>query len=545
MKQRDITAALYLRLSRDDGGDAESNSIGNQRDILHRYASENGLLIHDEYVDDGWSGTSFERPSFKRMVSDIEDGKVGIVLCKDLSRLGRNNALVAFYTELFFPDHDVRLIALNDSIDTGHGENEIMAFKSVINEYYARDISKKIRSVRRNQALKGEFSGSHAPYGYIKSPEDKHKLIIDEEAAIVVRRMFQMAADSLGVHQIAQALAEEKVLVPTMYKYLQLGYKSNRFDENYPYDWRATTVKRLLESRVYVGDIVSHKCGNKSFKNQKLITLPESEWIVVEDMHEPIVTRDVFEKVQRLIKTKKRANAAHIDNIFAGILKCADCGGGMNFHSHKSANPCGRFLCNRYRHSSSTDLRKSCTSHYVPYANIYTATLLRLNQIIAANLNEEDVVRQLMAGCDSSKAAKKMLAKLKHRNGELDHIIRKIVEQNALGEITVATFSKLYSGYINEQETLSEKIAALEAELSAENRDRENARLFIAAVRKYSPIEELSRELLLDLIDHIVVHEATGDRRAGTREQALEFHYRFIGKLPECVVPNEHMTSVP
>ena len=218
-KQREIAAAIYCRLSRDDGGDAESNSIGNQRDILRRYAAEHRMILRDEYVDDGYSGTSFDRPSFKRMIADIKSGKINTVLCKDLSRLGRNNAMIAYYTEMFFPDRDIRFIALNDGIDTGRGENEIMAFKSVIDEYYARDISKKIRSSIQSSALKGEFCGSHAPYGYIKSPEDRHKLVIDEEAAAAVRRMFQMAAEGFGVHQIARALSAEKILIPTMYKY--------------------------------------------------------------------------------------------------------------------------------------------------------------------------------------------------------------------------------------------------------------------------------------------------------------------------------------
>jgi len=272
---REITAGIYCRLSRDDGGDAESNSIGTQRDILRRYAAEHRIILRDEYIDDGYSGTSFERPDFKRMITDIESGKITTVLCKDLSRLGRNNAMIAYYTEIFFPDHGVRLIAVNDGIDSAIGDNEIMPFKSVINEYYARDISRKIRSSIRSHALKGAFCGSHAPYGYVKNPDDKHRLIVDEEAAAVVRRMFHMAADGFGVHQIARALSEGKTLIPTMYKYCQLGYKSNRFDENYPHDWRTTTIKRMLESRVYVGDIVNHQCGNKSFKNQKLVAYPE------------------------------------------------------------------------------------------------------------------------------------------------------------------------------------------------------------------------------------------------------------------------------
>ena len=537
MKQRDITAAIYCRLSRDDGGDAESNSIGNQREILNRYATDHGFIVCGEYVDDGWSGTNFNRPDFKKMVEDIESGEIGVLLVKDLSRLGRNNAMIAFYTEIFLPDHDVRLIALGDSIDTGHGENEIMAFKSVINEYYARDISKKIRAVKRNQALKGDFGGAHAPYGYIKDPGNKHKLLVDEESAAVVRRMFEMADNGLGTHQIARIISDEKILIPTLYKYNMLGYKSNQFDENYPYDWRTSTVRRILESRVYAGDIVSHKQGNKSFKNQKVIRHPESEWITVEGMHEPLVERDLFDRVQKLIKLKKRANSKGITNIFAGVLKCADCGSNMTYRSYNGRAGCigGNFLCNKYRHCSNTEIqRKTCTAHYLPYNNVHDAILARLNKLITARISEEEIVRLLTSDREQPlKTARKAFEKLKRRNDELDRIIRKIVEQNALGDITPETFTKLYSGYITEQNELAERMKAFEAKFNAENREKENAKLFAELICKYTVTTELSREMVLDLIDRIVVYEATGNGREGTRQQEIEIYYRFIGRLPD------------
>jgi len=478
---KNCTAALYCRLSRDDGGDAPSNSIVNQRELLQSCARENGIKIYGEYIDDGFSGTSFNRPGFKRMLADIEAGKVNTVLCKDLSRLGRNNAMVAWYTEMFFPDRNVRLIALNDGIDTGQGENEIMAFKSVINEYYARDISKKIRSSIRSAALKGEFGGSHAPYGYVKSPEDKHKLIIDEEAASVVRRMFEMAANGLGVHQIARALSEEKIFIPTMYKYDRLGYKSNQFDENYPHDWRPTTVRRILESRVYAGDIVSHKCGNKSFKNQKLVSYPESEWIIVEDMHEPIVNRDLFDRVQQLIKIRQRRNALGAENIFLGLLKCADCGANLSHQAYqcKDGSIGGRFVCSRYRHSRGKEAGvKSCTAHYTPYANINAAVFERLRAHITANLSEEEVLHTLQMQAAQKKHAPP----------------RRVLRVSELCNTTD---------------------------------ERAGAQPFLEQIRRYSEAKELTREMLLSLIDHIDVHEPTGERRAGNRAQELEIHYRF------------------
>ena len=479
---KEYTAGLYCRLSRDDGGDAQSNSIVNQRELLRRYACENDMKIYDAYIDDGYSGTGFDRPSFQRMLADIESGKINTVLCKDLSRLGRNNAMVAYYTEMYFPDHTIRLVALNDGIDTCHGENELMAFQSVINEYYARDISKKIRSSIRSSALKGEFGGSHAPYGYVKSPGDKHKLVIDEEAATVVRRMFEMAANGQGVHQIARALSEDKILIPTMYKYVQLGYKSNQFDENYPHDWRATTVKRILESRVYAGDIVSHKSGNKSFKNQKLVAYPESEWIVVENMHAPLVDRGLFGRVQQLIKLKQRKNSLGLENIFLGLLKCADCGANLSHQAYqcKDGSIGGRFVCSRYRHSKGAQAGvKSCTAHYTPYANIHAAVFARLRALIAANLSEDEVLRRLPAQKKNARPCQRRVLRV----------------------------SELCNG----------------------TEDRTDTEVFLRQIRKYSQAQELTREMLLSLIDRIEVHEPTGDRRAGNRQQELGIFYRFAG----------------
>jgi hypothetical protein len=315
-----------------------------------------------------------------------------------------------------------------------------------------------------------------------------------------------------------------------MYKYKTLGYKSNQFDENYPYDWRTTTIKRILESRVYVGDIVNHKCGTKSFKNQKLVSYPESEWIIVEDMHEPIVDRALFERVQRLIKIKKRKNSLGVENIFLGLLKCKDCGANMSHQAYqcKDGSIGGRFVCSRYRHSNGAQAGvKSCTAHYTPYANVYAAVLARLRALIAANLSEEDVLKKLAAQKKNARSSLKIIEKLERRNTELDSIIQKIIEQNALDEITPATFFKLYEKYIEEQSEVAGKLSSLRKQ----NAQEPDAGLFLRQVRKYSQIEELTRETLLSLIDRIEVHEPTGDKRTGDRAQALEFHYRFVGRL--------------
>jgi len=319
-----------------------------------------------------------------------------------------------------------------------------------------------------------------------------------------------------------------------MYKYYQLGYKSNQFDESYPYDWRTTTIKRMLESRVYVGAIVNHKCGNKSFKNQKLVTYPASEWIIVENMHEPIVDRDLFERVQQLIKIKQRGNSLGVENIFLGLLKCKDCGANMSHQAYqcKDGSIGGRFVCSRYRHSKGREAGvKSCTAHYTPYANINAAVLARLRALIAANLSEEEVLRRVQAQKKNAKPNEKLIEKLARRDAELDSIIRTIIEQNALGTITPVTFNKLYDGYIQEQNDIANKLAALQESASREATQKD-AQRFLVQIRRYSQAKELTREMLLSLIERIEVHEPTGERRMGTREQTLELHYRFVGRWP-------------
>jgi hypothetical protein len=347
--------------------------------------------------------------------------------------------------------------------------------------------------------------------------------------------MFEMAANGMGTHQIAQTISNEKVLIPAMYKYNILGYKPNHFDENFPYDWRTSTVRRILESRVYVGDMVSHKQGNKSFKIQKIVKRPESEWITVEGTHEPLVSKDLFDRVQKMIKIKKRANASGAENIFAGVLKCSDCGCNMNFRSYSYSTPDqirGAYLCNRYRHNGKSEVeRKNCTAHYTPYVNLHALTLARLNTLIAANLSEEEIIKLLSSDDQPSKSEQKLLDKLTKRSGELDRIIRKIVEQNALGDISPEIFKKLYSGYIAEQKEVDARIKAYAAKSASKNSEKENAQRFAGQLKKYTVLSELTRGIVLDLIDSIVIYEPAGNLKDGTRRQEIEIHYRFIGSL--------------
>ena len=533
MRQQNV-AALYCRLSRDDGGDTESNSIQTQRSMLQRYAREQAFVVQDEniYIDDGLSGTTFERPAFKRMVADIEEGKVNIVLCKDLSRLGRNNALVAYYTEIFFCDNNIRFIALNDGIDSAKGDNEIMPFKSVINEYYARDISKKVRSAKRTRALNGEHHAGKAPYGYIKNPQDKRKLIVDHEAAPVIRLIFQMCADGKSPYAICKHLFEQRVPTPSALEFQRTGKLGRGFDHERPWDWRTRSVDTILRNQVYLGHMVSGRQTTKSFKNRDVVRLPQEEWIIVPDTHEALVDKDQFQKAQRALAVKERPNKNLGKNMFAGLLKCADCGKNLTYSSAKEMRGGeGGFNCTGYRHSYRTEIR--CTAHNTPYKPLREIVLAHLNDTLASSaFAPEDFLRHMERGQENtSEAGRKAIGKLKQRDQQLRILTRRVFEQNAGGTISDITFSEIYSNYQKEQESIASQVAALETKLAGQQAKQDNAGRFLALAKAYRHVPELTREILLDFVEKIVVHEGTGIR--ASKQQKIEIHWRFISGPPQ------------
>jgi site-specific DNA recombinase len=530
LKQQQNMAAIYCRLSRDDGGDAESNSIGNQRSMLQRYAKENGFIAYQEYIDDGISGTTFERPSFKQMIVDIESGKVGVVLCKDLSRLGRNNAIVAYYTEIFFPDNDIRFIAVNDSIDTFVGNNEIMGFKSIINEYYARDISKKLRSSYRTLALNGQFVGGQAPYGYMKSPENSHQLIIDDETAPNVLRMFQMAADGISPSEIMRTFSEEKILTPRAYTAQRTGKYQSAINQDFPTDWSKVTVVSILKNREYLGHLVANKQTSKSFKNKKKVTRPDAEWIETPNTHEAIVDEQTFEKVQRLITIKRRKCISEFDNIFQGLLRCSTCGVHLCYQNIQGRHQNGSFCCNHYRRYTS-----HCTAHYIGYTVLYDIVLKNIQEMAAlAKTHEDDIsglVEKLLdGGADTSgRKLRRELDKGQQRVSELDAIIKKMLEQNARGFISDERFAVLSAEYEAEQKTLTTSLDDMRAKLLKQESDSDGAVRFLSVIRKYTEIEELTMPILNELIDKIVIYD--GEGRGANRTQQVDIHYHFVGLL--------------
>lgn len=527
MLTKQSKAAIYLRLSRDDGGDAESNSIGNQRDMLRKYAKEQGFLVFDEYVDDGISGTTFERAEFQRMIGDVEDNKIGTIICKDLSRLGRNNAMVAYYTEIFFPENQVRFIAVNDCIDSAKGDNEIMGFRSVINEFYARDISKKIRSSFRTLAEKGKFVGSHPPFGYMRDPNDRHRLVIDPETAPVIKEIFAMAAEGNTPHRIKTLLTKKKVLPPRAY--YARNAESNAEDDMV---WSMTTVSNILRNKAYCGHIVSQRETTQSFKNRKIVYRPESEWVVCENMHEPLVDELTFEKVQKLIKVKKRANKSTIENIFVGMIKCPTCGYNLCYQGPHQRKTTGAYVCNNYKHRT-----KNCTSHYITYRVLHEIVLGKF-QKLAAFVEEHRgdletfYTRYLLDSADLNRDSQKQaLEKHRKRIRELDAIIKKIVEQNALGALTDERFMVLSADYESEYRELKGKVVGLEAQLNQKRDSLQNAGHFLEAIGKYAEISKLTVSIVHELIEKVEVHQAEG--KGKSRTQRVDIYWRFIGFLPD------------
>ena len=527
--------ALYCRLSRDDGTDSESNSISNQKKLLAQKAKELGLSNTREYVDDGYTGTNFNRPGFQQMLEDIDAGYVTAVIVKDLSRLGRDYVSVGNYTDTYFPDRNVRFIAVNDCIDSDEGESEIAPFKNILNEMYARDISKKVRSSHRLRGNSGEPL-SQPPYGYMKSPENKKKWIIDPEAAEVVRSIFKMCLEGKGNETIARTLQEQKILIPTAYwqsKGLNRGGKKTQAN---PYKWCKTTVAKILSQQEYCGDVINFKTYSKNFKVKKRIDNPKENWAIFKDVHEPIIEREIFERVQELTEnTKRRApkpeNAEK--SLFSDILRCGDCGRKMYYHTNTINKDIHFFVCS----DSVSDYRGKCGPgrHYVRADAIEQIVSLELKRLAEVLVYDEGTFVDILA----KKTNKDMLAEKKYLEGELQKSIvrnekvlklyEKIFEDNAEGKVTDEMFMALSHKYEIERMDLKAKISDIRKQLGSLENQQMGIDAFIGAIRKFMQMETLTAPLLHELIDHIDVFETEGTGKNKT--QRIKIYYRFVGYI--------------
>lgn len=524
--------ALYCRLSRDDGMDGDSNSVANQKRLLSQKAKEMGLSNTKYYVDDGYTGTNFNRPGFQQMLSDIEMGFVTAVMVKDLSRLGRDYVSVGNYTDSYFPDHGVRFIAVNDSIDSEEGESEIAPFKNILNEMYARDISKKIRSSHRLRGNMGEPL-SQPPYGYQKSPENQKKWIIDPEAAEIVKSIFKMCLDGKGNETIARILQEQKVLVPMAYwqsKGLPRGGKKTQPN---PYRWCKTTVQKILSQQEYCGDVINFKTYSKSFKNKRRYDNAPENWMIFKDVHEPIIAREDFERVQaRIAKTKRRAPKPHNGqkSIFADLLFCGDCHTKLRYHTNTINKDIHYFVCA----NNKVDYRGSCPGrHYVRADAIEQVVMLELRRMAEYLSDDEDAFAELLA----RKTDKELLKEQKHceeelqkamvRNETVSRLYEKLYEDNATGKVSDEWFMQLSHKYEVERMELKSKITALRKKLSESGKQQQQRENLILAVRRFMQMDYLTAPLLRELIDHIDVFETEGTGK--NRTQRIVIYYRFVG----------------
>lgn len=527
--------ALYCRLSRDDGTDSESNSISNQKKLLAQKAKELGLSNTREYVDDGYTGTNFNRPGFQQMLEDIDAGYVTAVIVKDLSRLGRDYVSVGNYTDTYFPDRNVRFIAVNDCIDSDEGESEIAPFKNILNEMYARDISKKVRSSHRLRGNAGEPL-SQPPYGYMKSPENKKFWIIDPEAAEVVRSIFRMCLEGKGNESIARFLQEQKVLIPMAYwqsKGLNRGGKKTQAN---PYKWCKTTIQKILTQQEYCGDVINFKTYSKNFKNKKRIDNPEENWAVFKDVHEPIIEREIFERVQTLI-SKSRRKAPKPENaeksIFSGLLRCGDCGHPMYYHTNTINKNIHFFICS----DSVSDYRGKCGPgrHYVREDSIEQIVRLQLQCFSELLTNDEGTFVDILAKktnkdmLDEKKHLESELQKATARNEKVLHLYEKIFEDNDEGKVTDEMFMAMSHKYEVERMELKERIKEIRQQLQKLENQQTGLEVFIRTVRRVLQMEKLTAPLVKEFIDHIDVFEAEGTGKNKT--QRIKIYYRFVGYI--------------
>ena len=530
-KSRDMTAFLYERLSRDDNLEGESYSIGNQKKLLTKVAKEKGYTNLVHFLDDGISGVTMDRPGFVEMIRQLEQGWAAAVFVKDFSRLGRNYIEVGRLTEEFFPEHDIRLVAVSDNIDTAEGENELAPIRNLFNEWYARDISKKRRISNKIKGNAGEPMGQ-PPYGYIKDPDNPKRWIVDDEAAQVVRRIYSMTLEGYGTEQIAMQLERDEILTPRAY-WLKKGIKRPGKGKQQPATkWNSSTVTKILSLQEYCGDILNFKTYSKSYKNKKRLENDRENWVIFKDVHEPIIERSVFEQVQQKRgKIRKRRTNEGEHNMFSGLLVCADCGSNLHFHFNQGNPEIKYFNCSNYKGN-----RGSCTStHYIRVDFLEQVVLGEIRRLTKfASLYEDEFLKAVIGHSQQAaetdrKLKEKELKALLARDEELDGLFERIYEDNVSGKLSDDRFAKMSRRYEDEQKELAEKIKKLRSEIEKQSSQAMTTDMFISLVRKYTRARKLTPRMLNELVEKIEVYHA--EKIDGVWEQRLRIHYNCVGEI--------------
>ena len=541
-KSRDVTAFLYERLSRDDNMDGESYSIGNQKKLLIKVAKEKGYTNLVHFFDDGISGVTMDRPGFADMIQQLEQGKAAAVFVKDLSRLGRNNIEVGRLTEEFFPNHDIRLVAVSDNIDTDEGENELAPIRNLFNEWYARDISKKRRISNKIKGNAGKPMGQ-PPYGYIKDPENPKRWIVDEEAAQVVRRIYRMTLEGVGTEQIAAKLEEDGILTPRAYWHSKGVNRPGKVKDLPPTHWNSSSVIKMLSVQEYCGDILNFKTYSKSYKNKKRLENDRENWAIFKDVHEPIIERAVFEQVQQKRgKMRKRQAKDGERSMFSGLLVCADCGSNLHFHFNQGNPEIKYFNCSNYKGN-----RGTCGStHYVRVDFLEQVVLGEIRRLTKyAGLYEDDFLKEVIGHSRQAEETErrlkeKELKSLLARDDELDGLFERIYEDNVSGKLSDDRFAKMSRRYEEEQKELSEKIKKLRSEIEKQSSRATSTDMFVSIVRKYTRARKLTPRMLNELIEKIEVFNA--EKIDGEWVQRLRIHYNCVGEMN---IPNEPALPIP
>ena len=533
-RQSDKITAIYCRLSRDDEQEGESNSIVNQRAILKKYAQDQKFRNIEFFVDDGYSGANFNRPEWKRMIELVENDRVGVLIAKDMSRIGRNYLEVGYYTELLFPSHNVRFIAINSGVDSANQQdNDFTPFLNIINEFYVKDSSKKVKASMKQKGESGEYLATNPPYGYTKDPDNPKKhWIVDDEAAGVVRQIYALCMEGFGPSQIAQKLKEAKVDCPTVH-WVKMGRNAPARTPEDPYDWAPRTISGILEKQEYLGHMVNFKTHRQSYKTKKKLDNPPEVWKIFENTHEAIIDKETFERVQELRKNKRRPARTGKSNMFSGIVRCADCEEKLYYCTSNSfESRQDHFVCSTSRKRG----KEVCDTHFIRAVVLEEGTLQHMRLVIQCIAAYEEEFRRALGAKKNAEARRELTAKKRTlqrsetRLNDLDRLFKRIYEDMVNGVINETRFKMLSEDYEKEQEELRQKIATLEEEIQNHEDQVENVDKFIQQAKKYLHLEKLTPTVLNDMVNAVYVHAP--DKSSGHRVQDVEISYNYIGILP-------------
>ena len=528
---KDSITALYCRLSVDDELNGESNSITHQKEMLEEYAQKNNFYNIKFYVDDGYSGASFNRPAFKELIKNIDSGIVGTVIVKDMSRLGRDYLKVGYYSEVYFGEAGVHFIAVNDNVDnTIENDSDFTPFRNIMNEWYAKDTSKKVRAVIRAKGMSGKSTCNCPPYGYIK--DENGNWLVEKEAAEIVKKIYRLCIEGYGPMQISKKLNAQKAISPVVWKN-KVGWKYKLEKVDHPELWTVSAIRRILSNPIYLGNTVNFRTKKKSYKSHSVVYLPKDEWVIFEDTHEAIIDRDTFDTVQKLREgVRRRVSIDGEMSIFSGLLYCADCGAKMYLNRHRGSEK-DAFNCASYR----KEKERTCTSHYITLHAIEDIVLYDLQRVLGmAKGQETEFVSMLqeknkkMTKSDLSEKAKER-DEAEKRIAVLDRIIQNLYEDKVSGTLSEERFIKLSKNYESEQAELTDKVKFLKEELMAVQKETADINKFMRLIKRYTEITELNAEIVRTFIDKIYVHK--GEKAQGGHRQTIEIIYNCVGAIPE------------